>query len=150
MFTKSSASLTRSRFFTALGQYMAPIPSASGQKVNWMNYNTGIKPVFFRLETPNNGAEIGFLIQHPDEHLRLEKYNRFLDLQSYVEAIIGHDWTWSKQFSSVNGQIVSRIYDKMEEISILNEQQWPDLIAFFKPRLLAMDAFWWLVKEQFE
>jgi hypothetical protein len=150
MFTKASASLTRSRFFTVFGQYMAPIPSASGHKVNWLNYNTGVKPVFFRLETPNKGAEIGFLVQHPNEHLRFDLYNRFLDFQPHFEASIGHDWIWARQFSSGDGQIVSRIYDRMETLSILNEQHWPDLIAFFKPRLLAMDAFWWLVKDQFE
>ncbi|ULQ53733.1 DUF4268 domain-containing protein [Flavihumibacter fluvii] len=150
MFPKLPASLIRTRFFTAFGQYMAPVPSASGDPVNWMNYKTGVKPVFFRLETPNRGAEIGFLIQHPDQHLRFRLYNLFLDFQPQFEEMIGHDWTWSRQISSGEGQIVSRIYDRIDNVSVLDHKDWPALISFFKPRLLAMDAFWWLVKDQFE
>ena len=150
MFPKESASFTRSRFYTAFGQYMAPVLSFSGDKVNWMNFKTGIKPVFFRLETPNKGAEIGFLIQHENQHLRFGYYNQFLDLRPQFEEIIGTNWIWSRQFSSGDGHIVSRIYDRFENVSILNDKDWPELISFFKPRLIVMDAFWWQVKDQFD
>ena len=150
MFTKPTAAFTRSRFFSVLGQYMAPVHASGGMKINWMNYKTGIKPVFFRLETPNMGAEIGFLIQHADQHLRFQYYNQFLDLQTIFEETIGNNWVWSRQFSSGDGQIVSRIYDKLENVSILNDKDWPCMISFFKSRLIAMDAFWWQVKDQFD
>jgi hypothetical protein len=34
------------------------------------------------------------------------------------------------------------IYTTMEGKSIFKQEDWPDLISFFKPRLMALDEFW--------
>jgi hypothetical protein len=38
----------------------------------------------------------------------------------------------------------------MEGVSIFNKEDWPKLISFFKPRIVALDEFWNMVKYSFE
>ena len=50
MFSRQEASQLRKEFWTAFGTYMKPVPSAEGEKVNWLNYKTGEKDVFFKMD----------------------------------------------------------------------------------------------------
>ena len=59
MYSKKEISLTRQEFWTAFGQYMAPIPSAGGEKINWINYKTGVKHIYFKMEADQKFASIG-------------------------------------------------------------------------------------------
>lgn len=45
MYSKAEKSKIRKDFWTAFGQYMKPVPSAEGTKVNWPNYKTGVKQI---------------------------------------------------------------------------------------------------------
>jgi hypothetical protein len=39
---------------------MKPVPSASGQPVNWINYKTGIRNIHFKMDADNTSAVIAF------------------------------------------------------------------------------------------
>ncbi len=52
MFSKQEASQLRKDFWTAFGLYMRPIPSAEGDKINWINYKTGEKDIFLAARLP--------------------------------------------------------------------------------------------------
>ena len=49
MYSKAEATQLRQAFWTAFGQYMAPVPSAEGETTNWINYKTGFKHLYFRM-----------------------------------------------------------------------------------------------------
>ena len=42
MYSKQELSRIREEFWTSFGRYMQPILSADGEKVNWVNYKTGM------------------------------------------------------------------------------------------------------------
>lgn len=150
MYTREQASLLRKQFFTALGQYMLPVPSADGSRVNWLNYKTGIKQVFIRIETPDRGAEIGIVVAHPNEPDRGIFFEKLLECRLIFEEAAGKDWIWEPHATDEYGKKLSRIYVRLNGVSVLNQQDWPVLISFLKPRLVALDGFWCLVKDQFE
>ncbi|ULQ57378.1 DUF4268 domain-containing protein [Flavihumibacter rivuli] len=150
MYSREEASRLRQEFFTALGEYMSPILSADNEKVNWLNYKTGEKHLFFRMSTSNRDASIGILLTHPDPEIQAFYFDTFLSLKSVFEGEIAKDWLWQLHTIDENGKIVSRIYTKIEGVSVLRREDWPALISFFKPRLIALDSFWTLVKYQFE
>ena len=56
MYSKAEVTQLRQAFWTALGQYMAPVPSAEGDTTNWINYKTGVKHVYFRMQADNQLA----------------------------------------------------------------------------------------------
>ena len=53
-------------------------------------------------------------------------------------------------FSDENGKIVSQIYQELAGKSVFNKNDWSDLISFFKPRIMALDAFWENAKYAFD
>ena len=76
MFNKHQAFEMRHRFWIVLGQYLAPIPAASGQKVNWINYKTGIKAIRLTMDALKKEAFVAIEIKVSGEQ-RSVQYTRF-------------------------------------------------------------------------
>ena len=66
MYSKREASLLRKNFWTQFGQYMRPLRGATGEPVNWLNYKTGARHIYFRLDAGVNQATIAIELRHPD------------------------------------------------------------------------------------
>jgi hypothetical protein len=69
MYTKEQASQLKQAFWTAFGQYMGPVLSAEGLRTNWINYKTGVKHIFFRMQADNKMASIAIEIAHYQSYL---------------------------------------------------------------------------------
>ena len=134
MFNRSETSRIKQEFWTTFGKYMSPVPSAEGLKINWVNYRTGVKDVFFRMETLPDRAAIFISIEHSDDSIRELFFDQFLELKEMLHAALGEEWEWQRE--------MFRIYKELPGASVLDKQQWPELISFFKSRIMALDAFW--------
>ena len=67
MFSKQEAAQLRKEFWTVFGQYMSPIHSSEGEKINWINYKTGIKGLQFKMEATQNIASVSIVLNRPDK-----------------------------------------------------------------------------------
>lgn len=149
MYTKEEASKVKAQFWTSFGQYMKPIPGASGQPVNWINYKTGIKHIHFKMDADNKKASIAIEIAHQQEDQRLHYYNHLLSLKKLLESTTGFTWQWNETLHNEH-KTISSISQQLDDIKVLNQANWPAIISFLKPRIIALDAFWYLVKDGFE
>lgn len=140
----------RQQFWTSFGLYMSPVLSAEGEKVNWINYRTGEKNIFFRMHADNKNAVIAIELTHRDEVIRSLYFEQFVQFRNQFEEIMHETWNWQAQDLDETGKSISRIYMAKPGPSIFQRQDWPELISFFKPRLIALDAFWSSVKYAFE
>lgn len=150
MYTKEQQSKLRQQFWTAFGQYMKPVPGINGEPVNWLNYKTGIRHVFFRMDAGKTGAIVAIELRHSNEAERMEYYQQFESLKKLLEQTSGYEWNWQAATTDDNGQTVSRISQSISHVTMLNEKDWPAIIAFLKPRIIALDVFWDMVKDGFE
>lgn len=121
---------------------MAPVLSAEGLPTNWINYKTGVKGVQFKLHADNRRASIAIELTQPDAGVRELFYEQFLALKSLLHETLGEAWTWEAEAVNEHGQPLSRIYQELAPANLFNRDDWPALISFFKPRLIALDAFW--------
>lgn len=142
MYTREQASQLRQAFWTTFGQYMAPIPSADGYRINWPNYKTGIKNVYFRMQADARKASIGIEITHVDPGLQELFFEQFLELKKYLHQTLGEEWEWALHQPTDQGDTITRIYQEISPANVFNREDWPKLISFFKPRLIALDEFW--------
>jgi hypothetical protein len=150
LYSKDQASQLRQAFWTSFGQYIAPQLSAEGLKVNWINYKTGIKHLYFKMHADQRSAWIGIEIAHPDtgmQELIIEQFNEF---KKMLESNVGENWQWDMHITDNYGKTVSRIYTKLDKVNVLRREDWPALISFFKPRIIALDEFWSDAKYSFE
>ncbi|WP_317172153.1 DUF4268 domain-containing protein [Hymenobacter sp. BRD67] len=121
---------------------MAPVLSADGLAVNWINYKTGLKGVQFKLDADNRRARIGIELTQPDAGIRELFYEQFGELKSLLHEALGEEWTWEAAATNEHGQPLSRIYKELAPVNLFSRDDWPALISFFKPRLIALDEFW--------
>lgn len=149
MFTRAETSRIRQEFWTTFGKYMSPIPSAEGLKINWVNYRTGVKDVYFRMETLPDRGVISISIEHTDASLRQLFFEQFLELREMLHAAQEEEWDWQRQ-TLVGTRTVARISKELTDVQVTNRDHWPELISFFKPRIIALDAFWENGKYSFE
>lgn len=150
MYSKEEASRLRQQFWINLGKYMKPIPSAEGLAINWINYKTGVKHVFFRMNAEKRDAIISIDITHPDKQIRKIYFDQFKALKILFNEALNEDWDWEEETTNDFGIPLSRISKKIDGVSIFNQNDWQALISFLKPRIIALDQFWTDVKPIFE
>lgn len=150
MYSKQQASQIRQNFWTSFGQYMRPVIGAGGEPVTWLNYKTGIRHLYFRMDADKNGAHVAIEFHQPDTSLQQHYFDQFRALKKMLEQELGESWTWEMHTVDEHGKTYSRIYAELKDVNIFNSADWPAIISFFKPRIIALDRFWDLVKDGFE
>lgn len=150
MYSKEEASRIRQQFWITFGKYMKPVLSAEGLPINWINYKTGIKNLFFRMNAEKREAIISVDIVHPDSDTRERYFEQFLAFKTMFEVLMNEEWEWNAETTNDFGVSISQISKKLTNVSIYNQQDWPQLISFLKPRIIALDQFWNDVKPVFE
>jgi hypothetical protein len=142
LYSRDQASQIKQAFWTAFGQYIAPQPSADGLRINWVNYKTGIKHLHFKMQADKRSAFISVEISHPDLGIQELIFDQFKELKLVFDASIGEEWEWLLHTTDDNHKTVSRIIKTLPNVSVFNQNDWPALISFFKPRIIALDDFW--------
>ena len=150
MYTRQQASLIRQQFWTRFGQYMKPLPGSSCEPVNWLNYKTGIKDIYFKMDADDKAAMISTELHHPDTDERSFYFEKFRETRNIFSGIMGQDWTWELHHTNTTGKVVSRVVTTLPGVSIFREGDWPAIISFLKPRIMALDEYWDLVKDGIE
>ena len=150
MFKRDEASLLRQEFWTSFGQYMSPVPSAEGMKINWINYRTTIKDVHFRMDANQKAASISISLEHKDAGIHELYFQQFKEFKTLLHTTLEEEWEWQLNSYVTEDKVISRIYKEITGVSVFNKDQWPELISFFKPRIIALDRFWENAKYSFE
>jgi len=150
MYSKEQATQLKQAFWTAFGQYMGPVLSAEGMSTNWVNYKTGVKHIFFRMQADNKTATISIDITHPDKELQQLYFEQFAMCKTILNTTLDEAWDWELHSTDEYDKTVCRIYKQLSPVSVYQKEDWPKLISFFKPRIIALDEFWNDVKYAFE
>jgi len=150
MFSKQEASQLKQQFWTSFGLYMAPVPSAEGLKINWVNYKTGIRDLHFKMQADEQCASIAIVMTHAAIAKQETCYKQFLQVKNLLQAALQEDWQWALQVPDEYNKTVSRIYQLLPAVNIFKKNDWPAIITFLKPRIIALDAFWTEVKDGFD
>jgi hypothetical protein len=150
MYSKQEGSKLRQEFWTTFGLYMTPVLSAEGEKTNWINYKTGEKNIAFRMQADNKKAIIAIELTHNDPGIRELHFEQFSEMKNLLHATLNEEWTWELHAFNETGKTIGKIYTEKNGCSIFKKEDWPGLISFFKPRIIALDEFWSSAKYAFE
>lgn len=150
MYTKAEASAVKQKFWTSFGKYMQPVPSATGEKVNWINYKTGIKGIYFKMDAGKDFAHISIEIFLPNKELENLYYETLRNFTKQFEKVVGAGWKVKNDFITKDDKSISIIYTELYNVNIFKESDWPSIIAFLKKNIIALDVFWDICKPAFE
>ena len=150
MYTREETAKQKQAFWTAFGKYMQPVLSADGVRGNWINYRTGIAGIYFRMDANAQGASIAIVLSQNDAGLRQLYYERFLQLRTVLQDVLGEQWDWHSSAQDEYGKTIARIGKGITGVNINRNEDWPEIISFLKPRIIALDEFWSMVKDGFD
>lgn len=150
MYTREEASRLRKQFWTAFGQYMRPVMGANGEAVNWLNYKTGVRYIFFRMEADNSHVRVMIEIDHPDAAKRAAYLDRFQSTIQLLNRIETTDWSVIREQLDEHGKPYNAIVSDLKGVNVFQQSDWPAIISFLKPRMIALDAYWNQVRYFFE
>jgi hypothetical protein len=102
------------------------------------------------MQADNKVAGISIEITHPDKELQQLFFEQFATYKNILHSTLNEDWEWQLHTTDEYGKTISRIYKEMGSVSIYQKEDWPKLISFFKPRIIALDEFWGDARYAFE
>ena len=150
MYSQQELSLLRKKFRTQFGQYMRPLPGDAGKSVNWLNYKTGIRHLYLKMDADNRHAMVAIELRHDDLLLQQYYFEKFRELEKVFEQMMNELWEWKPDIIDEDGKRFSRISTVLKGVNVVNTSDWPLIISFLKPRIIALDAFWAFVNDRFE
>ena len=150
MFSKEDAYRIKKDFWISYGTYMKLQMNAEGTRINWINYKTDVKGVYFRTDVERKFTEVSIEISHPDPSVQLMIYEQFEEYENVLEGYLGEKWIWTKEDYDDDGKQIATIKTRLENVSIFRDTDWPQIIPFLKDRMINLDEFWCDHKESFE
>ena len=142
MLSQTERKALNTDFYTALGLMMQGNYSATGKRIRWTNYKTGIRNVYVRMEVDARKAVFCIDIQHKDEGMRQLFWEQFTELKGLLTEALGDDLVWHEHFYKADGTAISRIEKVLPQGSLYQKETWPELLGFLKKQLLAFDGVW--------
>lgn len=94
------------------------------------------------MQVDNKQASISIAFTHADTGVRELIFEQFTEFKKLFEEQLQEEWNWEPSVSDEYGKNISRIYKVLPDVSIFRKEDWPALISFFKPRMIALDEFW--------
>ena|SRR6476646_5489833 len=150
MYSKAEAIKLKQEFWIAFGRYLALHNNSEGMRINWVNYHTGYKHLFFRMDAAKDRASIFILINHPDEDSRKSYFERFIGFRSIIHERLGEEWSWEEEITDEYGKKNSKISAEITNVNVFDKNTWPEIISFLKPRIMALDEVWNDIRDAFE
>ncbi|WP_270090624.1 DUF4268 domain-containing protein [Sphingobacterium sp. SYP-B4668] len=142
MYARDEIKQIKEKFWTKFGQFMTLTLNSEGEKINWVNYKTGIKHLYFRMDATNKSASILIQMDHPDSGIRSLMMEQFGQYKILLNRMLGEEWEWQLEHIDEHGKEWAFIGTTLLGVSIFREEDWPVLMMFFKSRLLILDEFW--------
>lgn len=150
MYSRSQSALLKQEFWIAFGKYISLHPNSESRKINWVNYHTGHKYVYFRMEAGKESASVSIQLTHPDALMRELYFDKFSSFRTIIHNALNEDWAWEMEAMDEHGKALSKIYKNLKGVNIYDKNTWPEIISFLKPRIIALDEVWNDIKDAFE
>jgi hypothetical protein len=141
MFTKDEEKEIKLQFWHGLTQELNHVKGLHANKVNWTNFNTSIRHMYFRMEADENGARLCIDLQFPDQGIRELFYEQFTEFSNILNKRFEDRLIWLPTFQHWNGKTISRIYVGMEG-NFYDRSQWPEMFTFLTQNFTILEAFW--------
>ena len=141
MFSKEEAKRLKTEFWTSFGLYMKKHKNQNNEKINWVNYKTKVKDIYFRLNVDNKKASFSIDIQQNDIGIRQLFYEQFTELKVIITNSFQHELEWDEEYYTEFG-LTSKIGCELKGISVNNKNTWKEIFQFMEQNMLDAHSFW--------
>ena len=142
MYSKEEKKELKVGFWTELNDKLAEAGKAKGRNLEWMNYPTNIKRLFFRMEADETTARLCIDLQFLSKGIREVYYLQFQEFENKLKEAFTSEVHYVSDYEHWNGKTISRIYCELNGVNINNTEDWKNIHDFLIENFLNLDAFW--------
>ena len=150
MFSKDEEKEFKAKFWSDLNEELALVKGVHANKVNWTNFNTGIKNIYFRIDIEGDIPKICIDIQFLDAGIREIYYQQFEEFKERLNKSFKGEIKWLPTFEHSNTRTISRISVANPDLNTRNQDQWPEIYSFLIENFQVLESFWAEFNEVFK
>lgn len=148
MYSKEEKKNFKIEFWNKFSVYMRKHTQKHGI-INWSNYKTKIKDLYFRLDFNETEARFSIELQHPDS-IRELFYEQFTELKVLLEKALGTPLVWEELYINEYDKAICRIYVVLPDVNLFNKDDWKKVTDFFENKMVKLHVFWMEYREIFK
>lgn len=148
MYSKEEKKNFKIEFWNRFSVYMRKHTQKHGT-INWSNYKTKIKDLYFRLDFNETEARFSIELQHPDS-IRELFYEQFTELKVLLEKALETKLVWEELYINEYDKAICRIYVVLPDVNLFNKDDWKKVTDFFENKMVKLHVFWMEYREIFK
>ncbi len=142
MLSKEARKAWNEAFWAGFKNHMRACLSASGKRVNWINYPTQVKNTYLRMVCDGKQILLCYDIQFKDAGIQAIFWEQLTELKVVLESNMSIPTHWEPQVVNHEGQTFGRLFWQLENANFYDQTHWPLIYAFFKKHLREFDVFY--------
>lgn len=107
----------------------------------WLLYNTRIKDLSLKFKFTRQIAEVSIDIEPQDEIFRKYYFEKFQSLQRILLSEFLPEAKLEEDSLLENGKVVSRIFVRLKNVNIHNNEDWPKVKEWLAEKMDALERF---------
>ena len=132
MFSRDESKRLRQEFWTSFGKEYPR---------KWILYNTKIREIQLKFTFNRKFAQVSLDIIDEDELIRAYYFDKLESLQKILKSEYLPEIIYAQDYELPEGKIISRIYVHLDNVSIHNEKDWPQVKEFLAKNMLLFEEF---------
>jgi hypothetical protein len=142
MLSKEERKERNEKFWSTFKEVMRKTQSSSGRRINWATYPTQINHFYLRLVCDGKLTAMCLDLQFKDDGVRAIVWEQLGELKMVMESVMTQKGIWLESLETTEGLIINRIQWELPDKNFYTDEDWPEIHAFFKKRLVEFDAFY--------
>lgn len=141
MYTKEEAKKIRMDFWSQFKSRSARLRQKAGKKGRWMMNDTGMRQVRLKFHFDEHMALVAIEVDTRNMDKRIDLWTKLESLAKRLDEAAPFDLTWDMEYWLSPKKSVSRIYAKLDQVSIYNKEDWKNVNEFFYSRMSVLEDF---------
>lgn len=139
MYSKDELKSLKLEFWESFASFCEVQPYLKDRKKVWTLYNTKVKGVEMKFDVTRSGAYVILEVNHRQEDLRLEMFERLTWYKDTLEQDFAEPLTWDICFTRETGKEVARIYISKEGIDFHRREHWGEFFTFMASQMYLLE-----------
>ena len=139
MYSKDELRKLKTEFWESFAAYCKVQPYLRRRRKIWVLYSTKIKGVELKFDATRNGALVILEVNHKQEDLRLEMYEKLTWYKVDLEKDFPEGLIWNDCFVRETGQQVARIYVEKRGIDFHRREDWGEFFSFMAGQMYLLE-----------
>lgn len=132
MFSREESKKLRQEFWTSFGKEFPH---------KWLLYNTKMREIQLKFSFTRKFAMVSLDIDDDDEMIRAYYFEKMQSLEKILKSEYLPEVVLDEFHELPKGKIISRVYTKIDGVSIHNKKDWPEVKKFLATNMLQLEEF---------